>query len=135
MCINTSDFDPSYFAIRFRTQNTAIIWPASFVIISAHATTGQVWSAEKNVEADQRLHTDLLKRNLAPIRIIPYVPETGHAEPSWAVEMPLTEALDLGRDFHQDAIFSVRGDMLRVAHCNPPEQWVDVGTFRERLTA
>ena len=124
---------PAYFHIAFRTEAPLLEWPAAFVIISAYATTGETWSAERNQEADQRLHAELLERGCAPIRITGFDPATDHAEPSWAVELPLDEALAVGHDFLQDAIFVVQGDALLVAQCNSPHAPQAVGFFRERV--
>lgn len=124
---------PAYFNIAFRTDTPVQEWPAAFVIISAYATTGETWSAERNAVADQRLHAELLRRACTPKRITGYDPETGHAEPSWAVELPMAEALAVGRDFLQDAIFVVQGDDLLVALCNNPQVPQTVGHFRERM--
>ncbi len=124
---------PAYFNIAFRTEAPVLEWPAAVVIIAAYATTGETWSAERNQEADQRLHAELLERGCAPIRITGFDPATGHAEPSWAVVLPLDEALAVGRDFLQDAIFVVEGDALLVAPCNRPQASQAVGHFRERV--
>ncbi|MBK8499379.1 MAG: DUF3293 domain-containing protein [Flavobacteriales bacterium] len=126
------EFHPAYFTIAFRTEAAVVEWPAAFVIISAFATTGESWSAARNAEADERLHAELLRRGHAPIRITGYDPATGHGEPSWAVALPLDEALELGRDFLQDAIFEVQGDQLAVVRCAAPIARLCVGTFRER---
>lgn len=131
--MKSTELHPAYFAIAFRTEAPVLEWPAAFVIISAFATTGETWSAERNAEADERLHAELLRRGLAPIRITGYDPKTGHAEPSWAVAMTQDEALQLGRDFLQDAIFVVQGDALLVAPCNSPQAPQALGRFRERL--
>ncbi len=96
---------PAYFNIAFRTEQPVAEWPERFVIITAYATTGETWSDERNQEADQRLHRELLQRGCTPIRIIGYDPDSGHAEPGWAVVLAVVEALEVGRDFRQDAIF------------------------------
>jgi N-formylglutamate amidohydrolase len=125
---------PAYFAIAFRTEAPVAAWPPAFVIITAYATTGETWSDERNTEADQRLHAELLRRGCTPIRITGYDPATGHAEPGWAAELPLDEALDLGRDFLQDAIFVVQGDALAVVPCNSRPTQHATGHFRERVS-
>lgn len=133
--MESTDLHPAYFTIAFRTEVPVLEWPAAFVIISAFATTGETWSAERNAAADERLHAELLRRGCRPIRITGYDPVSGHAEPSWAAELPLDEALELGRDYLQDAIFSVRQDVLSVVRCNPPNEQATMGTYRERIRA
>lgn len=100
---------------------------------TACATTGETWSPERNTEADQRLHAELLRRGWTPLHITGYDPHTGHAEPGWAVELAMDEAMAIGRDFLQDALFAVQGDALVVAQCNSPWTQQAMGSFRERV--
>ncbi len=125
---------PAYFAIAFRTEAPVAAWPASFIILTAYATTGETWSPERNTEADQRLHAELLRRGCIPIRITGFDPVTQHAEPGWAVELPQAEALEMGRCYLQDAIFHVVGDELSVCSCAPEGRCAAVGSFTDRLT-
>jgi hypothetical protein len=80
---------PAYFETRFITANSAQDWPKEFAILSAHSTTGEVWSATQNENADQKLQAELASAKVWMRRIIGYSPTTGHREPSWAVEMLL----------------------------------------------
>lgn len=128
-----TNFHPAYFQVRFRTEAPQEDWPDQFVILTAYATTGETWSEERNVEADRKLHAHLVTLGHTPIRITGYDPESGHAEPGWAVELPLEEALAVGREFLQDAIFVVQGDTLAVAQCNTPHAAQTIGHFRERV--
>ena len=123
---------PAYFAIAFRTEAPVTAWPADFVILTAYATTGETWSPERNSEADQRLHAELVRRGCTPLRITGYDPQSGHAEPGWAVEMMVEDALDLGCAYLQDAIFAVNEDALFVCRCAEPRECVRVGDFRVR---
>ena len=128
-----SELHPAYFAVRFRTETPVTEWPAAFVIITAYATTGEQWTDARNQEADQRLHADLLQRGCVPVRVTGFDPQSGHAEPGWAVELPLAQALEVGRTYLQDAIFVVQGDTLLVAQCNAPWTQSPVGGYRERV--
>lgn len=129
-----SALHPAYFNIAFRTERPLAEWPREFVIITAYATTGETWTDERNQEADQRLLTELQGRGCTPIRITGYDPVTGHAEPGWAADLTLDEALELGRDFLQDAIFVVQGDALLVSSCANTWKQQTLGSFRERVT-
>jgi hypothetical protein len=103
------------------------------VIVSAYATTGERWTDAQNERADRALHGELTARDVWTQRITGFSPDTGHAEPSWATELSLAEARDLGRRFRQDAIYHVLGDRLSVTRCDPPGPVVAVGEFRVRL--
>jgi hypothetical protein len=126
-------FPAVYFEVRFRATGPGA-WPARFVIVTAWATTGERWSDAENQAADQRLFARLRLAGHAPIRVTGYSPATGHAEAGWAVELGLEEALGIGRDLRQHAIYAVDGDALRVLRCADGLA-APVGSFRDRLDA
>ncbi len=66
-------------------------------------------------------------------RLTGYDPDTGHAEPGWAVEMRFEAACDLGLRFRQDAIFWVSGNRVCVAKCGPDGERSEVGLFSDRF--
>ena len=55
--------------------------PKEFAIISAYATTGEKWSAERNQQADERLQKQLVEKGAWLRSVIGYAPDTGHNEP------------------------------------------------------
>lgn len=125
--------NPVYFETRFRLDGPPPSWPAAFVIITAYATTGQSWAASVNKAADRRLAEQLDRRSLWRWRVTGYSPTTGHAEPGWAVALAWRDGCDLGREFHQDAIYAVDSDTLFVTHCDSGRRLIPIGPFRERL--
>jgi hypothetical protein len=125
--------NPVYFETRFRTVGPVPSWPNEFVILSAYATTGETWTPDENEWADRRLAAELRPRNSWLVRIVGYSPASGHAEPSWAVELPITQARQIGRRFRQDAIYHVRNDELAVLCCSDPGTLLPIGSFRERV--
>ena len=127
------DIPSVYRAIRFRTEVTFEYWPQEFVVVTAYATTGQNWSLERNTRADVALREELEIRRGWLRRVIGFSPATGHAEPGWAVRLPLNEACDLGGRYLQDAIFHVCHDDLSFTYCDSRRGLVPVGGFRERL--
>jgi len=130
MSETNSTLHPAYFLVRFRIEEREPRWPERFAIITAYATTCESWSEARNFEADARLHAELVERGLHPIRITGYDPATGHAEPGWTVELPLDNALELGRRYVQDAIFWVEGGQVFVVSCGPKQERGLVGAFR-----
>jgi hypothetical protein len=124
---------PAYFETHFRTDATIASWPDQFAIVTGFATTDEVWSDERNHEADQRLHRHLNDAGFKPIRLTGFSPVTGHAEASWAVPMDWQAACNLGLDFLQDAVYWVDGDSLWITYCDHRRDLVRVGNFRERL--
>lgn len=79
------------------------------------------------LEADLRATGKWLRR------LTGFSPATGHAESGWAVELGWELACDIGRRFHQDAIYCVTGDTLWVTLCDHRRGLVSVGSFRQRL--
>jgi len=124
---------PAYFETRFRHAGDHVIWPQSFSIITAYATTGEQWTDEENQTADMKLRRELEESHPWIHRITGYSPSTGHAEPGWAVQMSFDLACDTGRRYHQDAIFFVESDQLFVSFCDERRQKTVVGRFIKRL--
>jgi len=128
---------PAYFETHFRQDDGSPKiqrWPERFAIITAWATTGEHWSEVENVSADQQLKEELQRRSTWCRRLTGYSPQTGHAEPGWAVELDFDTACDIGHRYRQDAIYYVEGDELYVSYCDQRRSRVPVGPFRTRLT-
>ncbi len=130
---STRQLSPDYFEIRFRTDAVVGHWPGTFVIISAYATTGETWTRDANEGADRALAAELAAQPAWHVRITGYSPTTGHAEPSWAIEMPIDEARETGRRFKQDAIFVVHNNALSVTGCEAGADVCHVGDFLARV--
>ncbi|MFM7865156.1 MAG: DUF3293 domain-containing protein, partial [Planctomycetaceae bacterium] len=126
-------FPREYFETRFRLDSPAAFWPVSFVIITAWQTTGCRWPMLVNQQSDGLLLDWLRGSGQRPIRLTGYSPVTGHAEPGWAVDLPLLAGLRLGQAFRQDAVYWVQLDELSIVRCASPWQQQRAGSFRERL--
>jgi hypothetical protein len=124
---------PAYFGVQFRAPAPAREWPERFAILSGYATTGEVWTPERNEAADRALGVELAERGGWVCRITGFFPETGHAEPGWAAELSLEEGCEWGLRYLQDAIYYVEGELLWVSHCDHRRARVPVGAFRERV--
>ena len=124
---------PEYFQTRFVANKPIEDWPKEFAILSAYSTTGVVWSATQNENADQKLQAELASANVWMRRITGFSPTTGHRELSWVIEIPFDVACDYGFRFKQDAIYYVIQDILWVSYCDQRRQMAPVGNFRERV--
>ena len=122
-----------YFETHFRVDGPQTLWPEKFVIISACATTGESWTEQETAVANRNLANVLHARSAWLTRILGFSPTTGHAEPSWAVDLPVDEACDIGLRFRQDAIYRVEHDDLFVLLCRAPSVRGRVGSFRQRI--
>lgn len=125
--------NPVYFETHFQRCEFWNDWPEAFAIITACATTGEVWSAEKNIAADKKLAAELQKQTHWMRRLTGYSPSTHHAEPGWAVEIDFPTACEIGRQFAQDAIYYVTADTLAVSYCDARRGLVEIGRFRARV--
>lgn len=125
---------PSYFHVHFRTEPPDSGWPVHFILVTGYATTGEAWPAERNAAANAALLATLEQLGVWHHPITGYHPETLHAEPGYAVAVPLPRGVSLGREFLQDAIYRIDGDVLSVVSCVNGEE-ATVGAFRERIAA
>lgn len=125
-----------YFETHFRTEEPVDDLPNEFAIITAYATTGENWTADRNEREDSRLWDELARRKIWHCRITGFHPESGHAEPGWAVDLGFQEACRLGEEFLQDAIYFVSNGLLAVSECKEgSRRLVSVGRFAERVAA
>jgi len=131
--ININSVRPEYFQTQFRTETAFDEWPYSFAIITAYATTGEVWTEEQNQRADERLRKVVIGIDPDARRITGYSPTTGHAEPGWAVSMELAVAKQIGREFLQDAIYFIDNGTIYVAKCDGDDAPIFVDDFLNRL--
>jgi hypothetical protein len=122
-----------YATTRFRLTAIPDSWPSAFVIITAYAPTGQRWSDAENAATDQRLSAEIEALGVWHRRITGYSPDTGHAEPGWAVKLPVETGREIGRRFQQDAIFVIRADALGYVSCSGDRKVIWFGAFRERV--
>ena len=119
-----------YFRTHFRTEEPTDDWPGEFAIITACATTGECWPAERTAEAEARLQDELKRRGAWHRRITGFDPEGSHAEAGWATGLSFQEACRLGEQFLQHAIYFVSHDLLSVSECKDGRrQLVPVGRF------
>ncbi len=131
---------PEYYrTTRFRIDSPTD-FPLEFVILTAHATTGEVWTDEQNQNADQRLEAELRALGHEPQRITGYAPvsepeepDSVHEEPGWAVPIPFTVACDLLEKYLQDALYHVQGDQLSLCYCDVRRGLIPIGPFREKV--
>lgn len=126
-------FHPAYYQTLFVVEAWTDEWPTNFLIVTAYATTGETWSAGRNDQADQALAARIESLGVWKRRITGTSPDGQHAEPGWALDVPLDAGRRLGREFLQDAVYFVRENMLHVASCLDDRE-APVGVFMNRLT-
>ncbi len=109
---------PAYFDTRFKLGLPFTELPESFAIITAYATTGEVWTADDNHAANEALREELERGEKLIGTITGYSPITQHAEPGFTAVLEFEEACDIGARFKQDAIYYVSSGTLFVSYCD-----------------
>ena len=123
---------PAYFDTRFKIGLPLSELPESFAIITAHATTGEVWTAEDNHAANEALRAELERKGKLLGTITGYSPITQHAEPGYAAALEFDEACNIGVWFKQDAIYYVSSSTLFVSYCDHRRSLKPITQFSKR---
>ncbi len=124
---------PVYFDTRFKLGLPLADLPDSFAIITAHATTGEVRTAEDNNGASEALRAELEHGGHLIGTITGYSPATHHAEPGYAAALEFEEACKIGARFKQDAIYFVSSGTLFVSHCDHRRSLKPITQFSKRI--
>lgn len=127
-------FHPAYFLTRFYVSSEELNFPDRGVILSACATTGETWSADRNRVADRELESCLRDYSFGfLIRLIGYSPVDNHAEASWLIDLDLESGCRIGLRFLQDALYLLDHESLDVVDCSDRFRRAAVGNFYDRL--
>lgn len=124
--------DRKYECARFRATAPPDGWPPRFAILTACNPGGRVQGAAANAEAERRFVAELDRRRLWHWPILGGSPDFSHKEESYAIETDAATAVELGRQFAQEAIFWVEGDLLWLISCESDER-EKIGAWRERI--
>jgi hypothetical protein len=123
-----------YLQTVFLAQTPVGGWPALFHIITAY-NPGKFVGDEINAKADEALRKELNLAGSRCFRITGCSPDLKHQEQGWGVAgLSLDMALELGRQYGQNAIFEVSGGVLSVIGCLSGER-VRVESWEERILA
>lgn len=106
--------------------------PEQFAIITAYNQHGRLSPESRNRHQDMTLKAVLEGKGLNTVRVTGRDEHNTHREPGWAVELPLSEALKLGRLFKQEAIYYVQNGQLSLHMCDTGET-VKLGLWSDRL--
>jgi hypothetical protein len=123
---------PEYLEALFVVKDEDVQWPQEFWIITA-CNPYSLGDSSGDDAADTRLRKALSRMGCWKVRIKGISPDWKHGEKSFAVAgIDRSEVLELGREFQQNAVFHVKGDVLSVVTCDGSRVDV-VGSFRERI--
>jgi len=125
---------PEYLQTVFLAQTPVGGWPVLFHIITAY-NPGEFVGDEINVKADEALRKELNLAGSRCFRITGCSPDLKHQEQGWGVAgLSLDMALELGRQYGQNAIFEVSGGVLSVIGCLSGER-MRVEIWEKRILA
>ena len=91
--------------------------PSEFWVITAWNPDGNDASTAENKSRDQQLRQILEARGLRHFRVIGTSADENHGEPGWGIATDEDTAIELGREFSQEALFHVQGDEVYLVSC------------------
>ena len=111
----------------------AVDWPDTFAVITACNPLGQIADEEANRSTTARLKKTIGRLGLKRCRLTGMSADKKHREASFAIwGCDLAVALELGKQFSQDAIFWIEAGRLDVVSCSTGTRQ-HVGLWSERL--
>ncbi|QDE29950.1 MULTISPECIES: DUF3293 domain-containing protein [Shewanella] len=105
-----------------------------FAIVTAHNPHGLLLSPSQNRLLDRQLQSKIQQYKCLYRSLIGAAPDLSHMEKSWAIFIDKEQALELGREFNQHAIYYVNKGLLSLVACvDSIKEEVDMGAFNHRL--
>jgi Protein of unknown function (DUF3293) len=122
---------PEYREARFMADRGSL--PQDFHIVTAFNPNGDLLSAEENARLSDSLRRVLESRKMTFFPITGGSPDGVHREEGFAiVGISRGEALALGREFRQNAIFEVCSGVLGVIGCTSGKS-EEIGSMNGRI--
>lgn len=101
-------------------------------MITAHNPDGKTVDDESNNEANRKLSRAISDLGFPLIPVTGGSPDFSHAEPGFAVSCSREQALDLAREFRQDAVFEIKNNRVHLISALPsPGPDEDIGMWSE----
>lgn len=123
--------NPEYLTTIFLISNEPKRWPDKFAIITAYNPMDQKLSDHEN-----KLRNDNLLKRISRnffLEIFGSSPDQCHQEPSFAFISNLKDAIEVGKEFQQRAIYYVSHGNLQLIECNTGIT-IELGKFNDRLS-
>ncbi|ABZ75362.1 conserved hypothetical protein [Shewanella halifaxensis HAW-EB4] len=105
----------------------------SFAIITAYNPCGEVLTACQNGLLDRKLQHEIHRLGLPYRAMIGTSHDRKHMEKSWAVVIDKAQAVKLGCQFNQNAIYYVEADCLHLIPCLVAKFDAHLGAFSPRV--
>jgi len=121
-----------YLTTIFLGQRPESGWPRDFQIVTAH-NPKRLASDTENIAADTNLRGLLEQEQISHFRITGCSADLAHQEAGWGlVGISLAQAVEIGRQHGQYALFDVRHGETFVVSCDTLEER-SLGLFQERF--
>ena len=123
--------NPEYFNTIFLISKEPESWPDEFAIITAHNPMDLKLSDNENCLRNEKL----LKRINSNVflELSGSSPDHSHQEASFAFISKIEEAVDIGKEFQQKAIYYVKVGNLSLVECSTGKI-EELGNFNDRLS-
>ena len=123
--------NPEYFNTIFLISKEPESWPDEFAIITAHNPMDLKLSDNENSLRNEKL----LKRIHSNVflELSGSSPDHSHQEASFAFISKIEEAVDIGKEFQQKAIYYVKVGNLSLVECSTGKI-EELGSFNDRLS-
>ncbi len=88
-----------------------------FWVITAYNPDSKDTDVNLNKQADEKLREEITTLGKTPFRVIGRSRDGSHAEPGWGAQFNETTAIELGRQFRQDAVFHFKAGEIWLVDC------------------
>ncbi|MCG9697622.1 DUF3293 domain-containing protein [Shewanella sp. Isolate11] len=105
----------------------------SFAIVTAHNPRGETLSAPQNRLLDRQLQLRIETLKHPYRSLVGSSLDLSHMEKSWAIPMDKRDAVELAKEFHQNAIYYIQQDQLQLVPCLLSYPELSLGHFSARV--
>ena len=121
----------SYFDVIFIGCKKIGSLPKKFAILTACNPMDEILKKTENKKLNQGLRRALSEFEMPTYNIIGSSPDLNHQEPSFLIEIPENQAIEVAASFNQRAIFWVSNDQMEIIECSTRKRY-PAGSFSER---
>lgn len=107
--------------------------PETFTIITAFNPMDVLLLLEENLQRNKNLFHTLSNLTKDIIPIVGSSPDYLHQEASYLVNITLRQALNIGKNYKQRAVFWIEQNNLQIVECETAQKFT-IGKFSERIT-
>jgi hypothetical protein len=91
--------------------------PDDFWVITAYNPEGKPADPGDNIAADAQLIADIEALEITPFPVTGISPDETHAEPGWGFPCDETTVLEIGRRYHQQAVYHFTAGRIDLVDC------------------